>query len=115
MTKRQFTIFCRGVFSVTVVVMFLQAIAILMMLCMFLYDMPKYKEVAMFLGLSISISLFLMGAKVELFNGEDVELGMWGNSGINHSLGMNGFWWCGYFFYELFGVTVAISLFLKAL
>ncbi|WP_083002926.1 hypothetical protein [Halomonas sp. GT] len=113
MTEKQFQIFCKVIYRVTVMTLMLQIVACGMMFWMFWRGMPEYQDVLMGLAGSIIWSLMLLSSKKTLFKRKEVKMGTLGDSGIMHSLGANIFWWCGYHFFELFFVLYAIWLYIK--
>ncbi|CAN0180568.1 unnamed protein product [Ectocarpus sp. 12 AP-2014] len=110
MTENQFQIFCKVIYRVTVATLMLQIVACAMTLWMAWHELPGHQDVAMLLGLSILCSWMLLGAKRMFFKRKEVEMGMWGNNGVMHSLGANIFWWCGYHFMELVLLVPAIKI-----
>ena len=115
MTEKQFKIFCKVIYRATVMTLGLQIVACGLMLWMSWYELPGHHEVVMLLGVSVFTSCaYYWVAKKPLFKREEVDLGVGGTTGIMYSLATNIFWWCGYLFFELFGVLSAIWLYIKA-
>ncbi|GHE21161.1 hypothetical protein [Halomonas urumqiensis] len=110
MTEKQFQIFCKVIYRVTVVTLVLQVAACVMTFWMAWNELPGHRYVEMLLGLSILCSWMLLGAKRTLFNRKEVEMGMWGNNGVMYSLGTNMFWWFCYHFMELVLLVPAIKI-----
>lgn len=113
MTEKQFQVFCKVIYRVTVTTLGLQIAACAMMLWMSWYELPGHHEVVVLLGVSVFSSWGNYWAKKPFFKREEVGLGVGGTTGIMHSLATNIFWWLGYLFFELFFALCAIWLFIK--
>lgn len=112
MTEKQFQLFCKVIFRVTVLILVLQIAAVPMMFWMSWYELPEHKEVTMMLGGSVLASChYYWIAKKPFFKREEVALGVGGTTGIMHPLGSNILWWSGYIFFELLFVLRAIWLY----
>lgn len=114
MTEKQFQIVCKVIYRVTVVTLVLQVAACAMMFWMSWNRLPDNQYIPVLLGVSVLGSLVHLGSKNSFFNREEVCSGVYGTTGVMHSLGTNIYYWSFYFFFELFGVLCAVWLYIKA-
>lgn len=114
MTEKQFQIFCKVIYRVTLVTLVLQIVACVMMFWMFWKNIPEYQDVLILLGGSVLASFVYLSAKKSFFKREEVGLGLGGTTGIMHPLHINIMFWVLYFFFELVFVLGAIHLYIKA-
>ena len=115
MTEKQFQIFCKVIYRVTVMTLMLQIAACAMTFWMAWHELSGHQDAVMLLGVSIFASLVTLWAKVSFFMREAVSMGTSGPFGIMYSLGANIFWWCGYFFLELVLLVPAIKICIQAI
>jgi amino acid permease len=114
-TEKQFDFFCRTMRVLSALVFFLQALACVVLLWMFLHDLPRRQDFMMFLGVSIFASLMLWSRKKTFYRREEVKMGTWGNTGIMHPFYINFIFWFLYFYFELFFVACAFWIYSEAI